>query len=49
MPNTVAMIADATAIWKERSIAEVIVSSCSARLNHFVEKPANVGDVACPS
>ena len=40
VPKTVAMTADATAICSERSIAEVIVSSSSARPNHFVEKPS---------
>ena len=41
VPNTVATIADANAICSERVIAEVIESSWSAALNHFVEKPAN--------
>ena len=41
MPKTVAIIDEEIAICSERSIAEVIVSSSSAALNHFVEKPAN--------
>ena len=41
VPNTVAISADAIAIWNERPIAEVIVSSSSARLNQRVEKPSN--------
>ena len=43
MPNTVAITADAIAIWNERPIAEVIESSSSARLNQRVEKPSNDG------
>src|SRR5829696_3468999 len=41
VPNTVTTTADAAAIWSERVIADVIVSSPSARPNHLVEKPAN--------
>ena len=41
VPNTVATIAEEIAIRTERPIAEVIVSSSSARPNHFVEKPEN--------
>ena len=41
MPNTVAISDEAIAIWNERPIAEVIVSSSSARLNQRVEKPSN--------
>src|SRR5687768_12992924 len=40
VPKTVATTADATAISNERVIADVIVSSSSARLNGCVEKPA---------
>ena len=41
VPKTVAMIADAIAIWNERVIEDVIDSSSSARLNGLNEKPAN--------
>ncbi len=41
VPNTVAMTAEAIAIWNERLIASVIVSSSSARPNQRVENPSN--------
>src|SRR4051794_22793877 len=41
VPNTVATIAEETAMRTERPTADVIVSSSSARPNHLVEKPEN--------